>query len=332
MLVRSRVFNNVIIKDFEKYNNFNFSINVEETKENKYFTELLLITNKPANIIIDWLNWHLNIIKVDHIVLINNTNDTDSLLSEYIDEHKNKIQYIKLPGNLNQAELYTEYVNNSEAEWVLPIDDDEFLYISKKFNHNLNEYLNYLYNKNQNYKYSFCWHMLFNKNMAMQNGPFYFIKNNLYTILDFEFMTECTNLIKTIVNTKIKHLYINENKEKHIITLDNNYTSFKNDKLGTVHNPISKIDSKFIHSYNEETDSFYAGILFNKSKFNLNSDCYIAHYKYGVGDKLYNEKIKNFNFIDAPKEFITSNYNLSTLNIIKNTNTVITTDLYNLVV
>ena len=50
-----------------------------------------------------------------------------------------RVTYELVKGWPNQYALYNRYINNeSPAWWVLPIDDDEFLYVSKRYGHRVN--------------------------------------------------------------------------------------------------------------------------------------------------------------------------------------------------
>ena len=125
----------------------------------KYFTEALLITNNNNKYaIFDWLYWHINIVKFDHIVVIDNNSKYN--LESICKLFGNNVTYKKINGNISQSEIYTEYVNNSESWWVLPIDDDEFFYVSDKYDNNVNTLLyNYAKTYSNTYKFSFNWIM-----------------------------------------------------------------------------------------------------------------------------------------------------------------------------
>ena len=318
MIVQTKkinLLNNISINNSILYNSFNFDNNYNT---NKYFSEILVISNE-TNIkrIYEWLVWHLNIIKFDHIIFIDN-NDT-SYLKDICNKF-NSIEYIHKPGILSQSEIYTEYVNKSNSIWVLPIDDDEYLYISDKFNNNINNYLSYLQSTQPMYKYSINWHMMFNNNI-IENDVDSFINNFKYT--SFELNGSSFNdsllLLKTIVNTKIKHLYINDINQQIKLNYDNingSYCSDKNETsviLGSVHNPISKYNNSFAHSYNPETNQFIIGLVASpKLKFDINTDCFIAHYKYTTLAR-WKTKINRFKFVDVfNKEFLLNNYKYDT--------------------
>ncbi len=109
--------------------------------EFQYFSEIFLLT-KTYNLqdLKDWLRWHLEVIGFDHVVLFDNESeeDVESLCKDFGD----KVEYHKREGIPWQYELYNEYINaHIKSRWVLPIDDDEFVYVSERYHHRVNEAL-----------------------------------------------------------------------------------------------------------------------------------------------------------------------------------------------
>ena len=259
----------------------------------KYLTEALLITNtNDAYNIIDWIYWHINIIGFDHIIIIDNDSTAD--LKRICSFFGDKVKYIKLSGKLNQNDVYNKYVNCSKAYWVLPIDDDEFLYISDKYQHNIKK----LILSNENYKFlklSFTWMMMFSKNIISSRD----LKNsnsfelfNYYYDNTHGFFEDITN-IKTLVNTCAKHYYASDNsnfKKTHFITADDlnidNYEARINyqisncyDHMGTVHNPITILYKTFQHAYNLSNNLIDIGYKAHRL-VNHTDDVYLLHFKY----------------------------------------------------
>lgn len=112
-----------------------------------YLTEVVLLT-KSYNLqdFKDWLHWHLDIIGFDHAHIFDNESlvDIKSVCNSYGD----RVSYEKIVGWPNQYALYNRYINNeSKAWWILPIDDDEFLYIGDKFKNNVNTLIINICNK-----------------------------------------------------------------------------------------------------------------------------------------------------------------------------------------
>lgn len=73
----------------------------------------------------EWLEWHLNRCHFDHIHVVDNDSsfDIESLCNKY-----DRVSYEKVIGRPRQYLIYDDYINNrSVADWIMPIDDDEFL-------------------------------------------------------------------------------------------------------------------------------------------------------------------------------------------------------------
>ena len=316
-----RIFRDIyIINDYDNYLKFDFDrVN---HKPKFYYSEALIITNcKNINDIYLWLDWHINIVKFDHIVFIDN-NDSEYLKD--ICQNFQNVEYIHLPGILSQSDIYTEYVNKSNAQWVLPIDDDEYLYISDEFNNNINDYLIHVMNKKPAYKYAFNWHMMFADEIKNERS------NNLFYDFPYEYIGtrqinyNSFNIIKTIVNTNLKHYYCSEYGNKNIINMFDSRITIEGqtqfrliDNLGTFHNPITKIDDKFIPAYNENDDYFYQGLFsINKKNITTNYAC-IYHFRY-KSKKEWLDKINNFKFNSTDQIFIDHNYKQEQFDFVHN--------------
>ena len=105
----------------------------------KYFSEVMLLTKSDYPEELDcWLHWYLNILGFDHIVIFDNESpiDIQSVISKF---PQDKIEYRFIPGWPNQYKLYTDYLKESKAQWVIPLDDDEFLYIGERYNYNIKD-------------------------------------------------------------------------------------------------------------------------------------------------------------------------------------------------
>ena len=253
----------------------------------KYLTECLLITaSNDINIINDWLFWHINICKFEHIVLIDNS--VTKNIKQCIKPYSN-IDYVSIDGNISQSDLYTKFVNQSNAYWVLPIDDDEILYIPDEYNNNINNFIvnNVMTMKERYYKIGFSWLMMFSNGLLQKSGNSFLEDYNYYAILD------CINgedffCQKTMVNTLIKHLYFNNciPKKVSLDTINANflidyikkYQPVNAEFIGTVHNPISKYNDKYYHSYNVSCDLITIGYKTYK-KPDINKPL-LLHYKY----------------------------------------------------
>lgn len=288
----------------------------------KYLSECLLITAQDnLNSLIDWLNWHLNIIGFDHITLIDNSK---TKIPKKAAELFNNIEYISIDGTISQSEIYTKFIDKSNAYWVLPIDDDEILYIPDEYNNNINNFIINKVNKLSEpfYKIGFSWLMMFSKNLLSNSNNSFLEDFNYYCILDV-FYKEDFFCQKTMVNTIAKHYYYNNCISKkisyHDINADfmyeysKNYHIINSDFLGSVHNPISKINDKYIHSYNVSNDIKTIGYKTYKSP-NLNNPL-LLHYKYQTIDS-WNKKINRNRFNDIVAGYYDNFYRMNTIYII----------------
>jgi hypothetical protein len=80
--------------------------------------------------LIEWIDHHLNKVKFDHVHVFDNESDYD--VKAVCDMYGDRVSYQKVYGQARQYHLYDAYINNiSSAEWVMPIDDDEYLDIGE---------------------------------------------------------------------------------------------------------------------------------------------------------------------------------------------------------
>lgn len=80
----------------------------------------------------EWLKWHIDICHFDHIHIIDNDSNFD--IKSVCEQYNGKVSYEQIHGYPRQYAIYDNYINNmSTAEWVMPIDDDEYLEISNEF-------------------------------------------------------------------------------------------------------------------------------------------------------------------------------------------------------
>lgn len=109
----------------------------------------------------DWLHWHLNIIGFDCAHIFDNDSSVD--IATVCKSYGDRVTYEAVHGFPQQYALYNRYINyQSPAWWVLPIDDDEYLYISESYNHNINDFLVAMYRNNPTWnKVCIGWRNLF---------------------------------------------------------------------------------------------------------------------------------------------------------------------------
>lgn len=100
-------------------------------REYRCGTEAMLLTKylNPDDLR-EWLDWHLDRVKFDRIHVFDNESSYD--VRAVCDEYRDRVSYEKIEGHPKQYRLYDGYVNDrSTAEWIMPIDDDEFLDIGE---------------------------------------------------------------------------------------------------------------------------------------------------------------------------------------------------------
>lgn len=264
-------------------------------KNKKYLTEIILITNNISYNLIFWLIWHLYVIKIEHIkIVFNNITLNNKIIDFLKNKFTEKIEIAVIENNISQSEIYTQYVNNSDATWVLPIDDDEYLYLN---NQNINDILN----NTTSIKISFPWLYMFSEKMKTNTDlsiPYFL--NYQYFNPNIE-----EHYFKTFINTNYIHLYKEcsnvANLKKEIIALNNIQKNTEiNIKqiLGTVHNPITIVNDVFVPSFNVSDDKFYFGYCSYNKNLNFNNGC-ILHFKY----RSLNEYIKKIENIKNNKKF-----------------------------
>lgn len=97
----------------------------------KYKTEALLLTKYLNEADLDeWLTWHLFHCKFDKIHVMDNESSYD--VKRICDKFGRSVSYQLIEGPARQYRLYDAYINTfSNAEWILPLDDDEYLDIGK---------------------------------------------------------------------------------------------------------------------------------------------------------------------------------------------------------
>ena len=90
-------------------------------------TEAMLLTKHLNEADLrEWLDWHLNVVKFDRIHVFDNESQYDVRRICY--EYGNRVSYELVEGVPRQYRLYDSYIKyHSSAEWIMPIDDDEYL-------------------------------------------------------------------------------------------------------------------------------------------------------------------------------------------------------------
>lgn len=216
--------------------------------EKIYFTEVVLLT-KSYNLqdFKDWLHWHLDIIGFDHCLVLDNESTVD--IKSVCDTYGDKISYVLVKGWVNQYVLYNKYVNESKAWWVLPIDDDEYLYM-KNFD-NVNDMLLYYQEKwHDMNKLSIRWQNMFpddpkaERKCSLQE----FCKNPNEKWA--KLFAAGNTVIKTFVKTSSNIFYHEQSNQTHN-PINNNIPSYlcNGERLigNWYHGPTNDEDVKLYH-------------------------------------------------------------------------------------
>lgn len=257
------------------------------TNQKKYTSELvLLIKTNNALDFVTWMDWHLHYVGVDHISIYDN--ESEIAIPRMIKQYGPHVSYYKVEGCPHQAEIYTNHVRNvSEAQYCLPIDDDEFIYSEVNFN----EYLKAI-EPAKLALHSIL--MVPHKPIAKRhNKPVFEICDSLVQ-QDIRENRE----VKTVVNTNYSHFYFDVKKyvDTHPspvyeglpdwidmpMTEDKQTdkdrgTDFNFSLAGTVHNPITMSeDGQQIWAQDMHMNPVYG---FLSSHPNVPSEIFIAHTK-----------------------------------------------------
>lgn len=109
-----------------------FDRKVSYPRTYRFKTEAILLTKyMDVTDLVEWLEHHLNTVGFEHVHVMDNGpgNDLKGVCDSYNEAYEeDKVSYQKVYGHPRQYRLYDAYINGmSAAEWVMPIDDDEYL-------------------------------------------------------------------------------------------------------------------------------------------------------------------------------------------------------------
>lgn len=170
-------------------------------------TEVVLLT-KSYNLqdFKDWMHWHLDIIGFDCCHVFDNESSVD--IKRVCDSYGDRVTYELVKGWPNQYALYNRYINNeSPAWWVLPIDDDEFLYISDKYNNSVDDLMLSVFEEHKDWnKLCVGWRNLFPKEFTEERTNEHLVLNATGWSDQASMVWQVGNLpVKTFVKTTQKY-------------------------------------------------------------------------------------------------------------------------------
>lgn len=290
---------------FDRFNNY-----LNNNTDIHYInSEVIVITNEQNEYIVrQWLFWYSTILKFDKIIFVDNTNNNtyNAIVKDY-----DNVEYFHYPGNISQSEIYNIFGKKSTASWILFVDIDEFLYISKKYK-DINDFIIQVYKKYKYLKFSISWLHLFsnelhdsieydNRLTFLNYFNYYYMNNNYYNF----------NSVKTLqFNGLTYNFFDDKNSEKFFCNLNEfncnkeipEYLYRSNyDHIGTVHNPLSILDNTILLSYNLSDNNFnigYKGYFINNIT-NYFSECCLFHLKYRTINEWVNKVTNLNNFNDS---------------------------------
>lgn len=257
------------------------------TNEKIYTLEIcLLIKSNNEKDFITWLDWHFNYIKIDHLWIYDNgcTFNVNECVKPYAD----KVRITKVPGLAHQADIYTNHVRNiSKAKFVLPIDDDEYVFS----NVDLKSYLLQM----DMPKFALRSLLLAPKDIVEKRGD-----ENVFQLCDHLVMMNCreNREVKCVVNTDYSHFYFDVKRyEDTHWNEKTNHTDWNDEQIseddqpndkehdidynfslcGNVHNPITRdIKGNRINALDIYLNGIYGFIA---NEINTPGEIFLAHMK-----------------------------------------------------
>ena len=177
----------------------------------KYFSEIVLLTRSyyPEELQC-WIQWHLDILHFDHIVVFDNESPID--IPSIIRPYRDKIEYHYIQGWPNQHRIYTEYSKESQSQWMIALDDDEYLYLSSMYNHSVQTFLEYFadkYKKNMIYP---LWLNMLSKDKLVHRASLYINSHTFFSYRAYwnisRHYSNGNMLGKCFINTDYEYDYI----------------------------------------------------------------------------------------------------------------------------
>lgn len=212
------------------------------------------------------------------------------------DNDKNKCQWF-------QSTKYSEFINNygKNYDFVLHIDDDEFLWINKNKYNNIKNFL-YLLKQNKIPQFLFPWRMIsYESKNRPQDRTIPLIKDCFFRYND---INEKSNIaFKSILNMKLINDINTKNNQTHFISNQKNYYTFNDFIENSFTIPFQKYElfDFILYHYRYKSYNEYKNNLCRKAISNTNytvKDAKIIYdkYKYFRDINKYDTYINPFNY------------------------------------
>lgn len=318
------------------------TVKKQDSFKPKYKSCLICITNTILDdMLFQWIYWHKYIVGFDKIVIADNKS---ALCLNEICKMFDGVEYFDARLYKNQSDFYNDYLSiYNEAEWVLPIDDDEFLYIPDQYDNKINTYIEKS-GINKYSKVSFQWKSMYADNLY-NNRPIDVIEyaqycNPIETELEIGNVIWRSGWVKTLLHadkntvhyfsddtSKFMYPSINEliNADMLAEPIDETNTSINRnneiapdfngpvfDAIGTVHNPVTLKNNKYSTAFNAYDNKYLFGINADTMHMIKPYVPTILHYKYRSKEE-YQWKIDQARFKDISPDYYANVYNIKTI-------------------
>lgn len=217
-----------------------------------------------------WLNWHLNVIGFDHVNLYDNESPID--VQKICSEFDNRVTYNYVRAWPNQKSIYTRDIenDNDDYQWSITLDDDEYLYISDKYNGNIHSLIESIQNSHKNNMYYIMWLNMFSKEEIKSWEKPYIYTHTYYSYKAchalYSLWIQGNNFGKALIDLNYKYSYELGDRGHIPLCLNgpNQCTT-----INGITVPSANLVNEMIRSKDEENCAY-----------GFNPDCFIAHYQY----------------------------------------------------
>ncbi len=221
-----------------------------------------------------WLHWHLDVIGFSHAEVYDNesTIDVKSICESFGD----RVTYMYIHGWPDQYKLYTYDLMKHSSDgyqWSIALDDDEYLYISDKYDGKIESLITCLNNTYNNNMYYVLW-----LNMFSRDPLHIWEKPSIYTHTYYSYeachaiynkWVQGNHFGKTLLNIDDYKYDYRKGSRGHIPLCLNNRMS---NKCMTVNGDLVLHADLARELFNSEDEEH--------SAFGFNNDCFIAHYQF----------------------------------------------------